>query len=402
MVRQRRRAHQALTWEWLLDPLSSDEFLRSYWETRPLLLRRARPDAYHELFSMRDAEILVASCAPQSDELRMVRQGKYASVGGRRSTVGFSRVDLDSVSSAWHAGFSINVNEVQARCPSVARLQRALQERLAHRVNVNMYLSPPSSTGFDCHYDVHDVFILQIEGRKRWRVFPPLIELPLDSQPGAGGDMPDPTIEGTLGPGDLLYLPRGWCHEASSLGAPSLHLTVGVNVRRWVDLAQKALTALAVEDVRFRRALPPGYLAAGADALEPLLRGLLDALAKRPLAEPALEALAADLVATTSPRVDGRFGRAQGRVEAGSVLERLVPCRVVRKEGHVTFLFPGGSMPVPARWTAALRHVAASERFVVSNLPGLSLTVQRRLVERLVEAHVLRVRTPRGTRGGRS
>ena len=39
---------------------------------------------------------------------------------------------------------------------------------------MNAYLSPPSARGLELHFDFHDVFVLQLDGAKRWRVWEPL------------------------------------------------------------------------------------------------------------------------------------------------------------------------------------------------------------------------------------
>ena len=54
---------------------------------------------------------------------------------------------------------------------------------LGHPNQVNAYVTPPQSTGFSDHYDVHDVFVLQVEGEKRWRIRPPVHVAPLRDQP---------------------------------------------------------------------------------------------------------------------------------------------------------------------------------------------------------------------------
>ena len=79
--------------------------------------------------------------------------------------------------------------------------------------------------GFDPHYDVHDVFVLQAAGQKRWIVHEPVHENPLPSQPWtdhraaiAERVADEPVIDAVLSPGDALYLPRGWIHSAR--GAP--------------------------------------------------------------------------------------------------------------------------------------------------------------------------------------
>lgn len=103
--------------------------------------------------------------------------------------------------------------------------------------------------------------MLQIAGTKRWRIYPPPIELPHRSQPFAAENyrLPaTPLAEVDLTTGDLLYLPRGYVHTASTSDTFSVHVTVGVGVFTWIDLAAELLQSLS-GTARHRRALPPGF-----------------------------------------------------------------------------------------------------------------------------------------------
>ena len=127
----------------------------------------------------------------------------------------------------------------------LARYCRALEAFLGHPAQANAYFTPRGSQGLPVHHDTHEVFSLQVAGEKRWLVYEPVLELPLKDQRyrselGAPGE---PVLDVTLRAGDTLYLPRGWLHQALTSGSDSLHITVGVNVRRWLDEARAALDA---------------------------------------------------------------------------------------------------------------------------------------------------------------
>ena len=65
----------------------------------------------------------------------------------------------------------------------------------------------------------------------------------------------EPAWAGVLEEGDLLYLPRGWWHEAAALDGPSLHLTFGVYRRTGLDLLDALRGELRESEV-FREDLP--------------------------------------------------------------------------------------------------------------------------------------------------
>ena len=83
---------------------------------------------------------------------------------------------------------------------------------------------------------MHDVFVLQVSGTKRWRIHAPVWDAPLRDQPWTDrraavqrAAAEPPLIEAVLEPGDCLYLPRGFLHAATALGGVSTHLTLGVH-----------------------------------------------------------------------------------------------------------------------------------------------------------------------------
>ena len=164
---------------------------------------------------------------------------------------------------------------------------RGLEQRLGFPVQANAYLTPASAQGFAVHHDTHDVFVLQVSGSKRWRIYAPLLELPLKHQrwSPALGDPGEPVQDVTLRPGDTLYVPRGWPHEAVTDRADSLHLTIGLHPPTRLDALRAALDACR-DDVEFRRTLDrSGELPA--DLLERLAARLAPADVAAPRA-PAL------------------------------------------------------------------------------------------------------------------
>ena len=125
----------------------------------------------------------------------------------------------------------------------LARYCRDLEATLGHPAQANAYYTPRDSQGLPVHHDTHEVITLQVAGEKRWLVYEPMVELPLKQQryTPSMGSPGEPVLEVVASPGDTLYLPRGWMHQALTSGTDSLHITVGVNVRPWVDAVRDAL-----------------------------------------------------------------------------------------------------------------------------------------------------------------
>jgi hypothetical protein len=236
-------------------------------------------------------------------------------------------------------------------------------------VQANAYLTPRQSQGLPVHHDTHDVFVLQVAGTKRWLVYDPVLELPLreqryDPELGPPGET---VLDVVLGPGDTLYLPRGWLHQALTSDDDSLHLTIGVNVVPWIAALRAAVDRCA-DDVEFRRSVP-------ADG-----RGgeqLLERLAAR--LDPAEVAVAARerFVRTRRPiRARGLAERrALDGLASGTRVERretVIADLAETPDGNALVLaFEGKRVRFPQFVRPELEYVlTATEPFSAGDLPG--------------------------------
>ena len=156
-----------------------------------------------------------------------------------------------SPAAAYLDGCSIIVNHAERACGGIAALCVGLRGALPHAFG-NLYLTPPLGQAVDAHADDRDVLVLQLVGTKHWKVYTsPPVPFPMsDEQVGkAGRAVPESATssgvtEHVLGPGDVLYIPRGHVHEAcTSAAAPSLHLTIALATEDWCwgKLAARAL-----------------------------------------------------------------------------------------------------------------------------------------------------------------
>merc|ERR1712202_58595 len=152
----------------------------------------------------------------------------------------------------------------------VWRLCSTLQDHFQNMVGANVYLTPPGTQGFAPHWDDVEVFMLQLEGKKHWRIYSPRNKeetLPRFSSANLEQDeVGTPIIEVDLEPGDMIYMPRGTIHQGNCLSEEhSLHITISTyQMNSWTDLLEKllpaALTAASQEDLQFRQGLPRDFL----------------------------------------------------------------------------------------------------------------------------------------------
>jgi hypothetical protein len=259
--------------------LPREEFARTHWGRRPLLTRAAERAGATDLLGPEAVDELLSRRALRTPFLRMAKDGRtleptaYTLGGGVGAGIG-DQVSEDKVLRLYADGATIVLQALHRTWGPVLEASQEVAADLGHPVQVNAYVTPPQNRGFDDHYDVHDVFVVQVTGEKHWRLRPPVHEWPLRDQPWtdrrdavrAAAEQP-PVVDEVLAPGDCLYVPRGWLHSATALGGTSIHLTIGVHVWTVRHLAEDLLRAAARrldDDTAVREALPVGV-----DALDP-------------------------------------------------------------------------------------------------------------------------------------
>jgi hypothetical protein len=295
--------------------------------------------------------------------------------------------DVRRVLAEFDRGATIVLQALHVTHAPLAAFARELELELRHPVQVNAYYTPRAAQGLPVHHDTHDVFVLQVSGEKRWLVYEPVLELPLRSQrytPGLGE--PGPTVlDVTLMPGDTLYVPRGWLHEALTSDTDSLHLTMGVNVITWFDAVKAALDE-AGNELALRRSIDDG----GADdVLETLGERLDRAEVERRRAE--------RLERRSRPDLTDGFDqlRALRQLTADTQVERRHVHAFLHEDGDSLVLrFDGAELRMPARLRDEVEAIlAASTPFTAGDLPG-PLDEKGRLVllRRLVREGLLRIR----------
>ena len=214
---------------------------------------------------------------------QLLPAGRFTGGGGAGAEVGDQVLD-ERVLALYADGATLVVQGLHRLWPPLVDFAGGLAAELRQPVQVNAYLTPPGNRGFATHYDTHDVFVLQVDGRKRWLVHEPVLPDPLERQAWGGRAdeiaataSGEPALDVTLSPGDALYLPRGWLHAADALGEQSLHLTVGVRAFTRYALVE-ALLELAADDPRLRATLPLGLDLTDGGQLTPQLSETVDAL----------------------------------------------------------------------------------------------------------------------------
>jgi hypothetical protein len=250
---------------WLLEPHTAEEFFASAWGQTYRHIR-GRTGRFASLLPWERLNEILRQHRLDFPRLRLMREGKSLPVssylrhtsGGVRRKAPIPRLQPVKFTAELRAGATLVLDAVEELHTPLEELAAGLELLFGERVQINSYAGWHTARGFDLHWDDHEVFILQVTGRKHWRIYGETRPSPLagdTENPKPETDAP-PLWEATLEDGDLLYIPRGWWHVAEPLDEPTLHLTVGIHNRTGLDLLQWLAGQLRAESVAFRRDLP--------------------------------------------------------------------------------------------------------------------------------------------------
>lgn len=222
--------------QWVMDPdlatallggLSPAAFMRRHWQKKPLLVRAALPGALPALNHRR----LFALAGQAGVESRLVVRDKLDHWSMRPGPL--PRRALPSLATP---GWSLLVQGVDLHDDDAHRLLARFRFVADARLDDLMVSFATEGGGVGPHVDSYDVFLLQLAGRRRWRVGPvptPRLrdDVPLKMLAGF-----KPRHDWLLGPGDMLYLPPGWGHEGIAEGS-CLTASIGFRAPAAAELA---------------------------------------------------------------------------------------------------------------------------------------------------------------------
>jgi hypothetical protein len=248
--------------ERILEPCRAEEFLASSWG-KTYKHVKGWPGKFRALLPWHELNEILRRHRLDFPRLRLMRDGQRVPVSSyiRHATNARRQSSIPKLLPApltkhLREGATLVLDAVDELYRPVEELAEGLEFIFHEHVQVNMYAGWQTSRGFDLHWDDHDVFILQVTGRKLWRIYGETRKHPVTGDAAEKPEKIDePLWEAMLEDGDLLYIPRGWWHVALPVSEPTLHLTVGIHKRTGVDLLRWLAEELR-ESAAFRQDLP--------------------------------------------------------------------------------------------------------------------------------------------------
>jgi ribosomal protein L16 Arg81 hydroxylase len=385
----------------ILAPMTVEAFFADYYGKQPLHLS-GTPDKAAGVLDWDELTQLINKASIWSSKSmnlimdgRMLRPEEYCVWEANRDSIPVWRPAIAKVKDWIGKGASIVLNEMDYLSDGIRRTARALEEGLGGKAQANLYCSWRAHPAFASHYDTHDVFALHLAGEKTWNVYGCHFENPI-AHPrfkNLGDEFHEQhkgevTSQVHMKPGDLLYLPRGWYHDALADSA-TMHIAFGVTLPIGMDVLSLVYDAAAAEPA-FRAPLPQGDRAALAAHMQDLAGALTRILSHD------------GVIDGVDRFVQGfRYDRSElslpedGADDAGPAYQLTVDDIALRTvQGRPCLVRGKTAVPVPPGLDGAVGWILAQGRFTEEELAaaqsGLDVAARRDLIANLVKMDVIR------------
>ncbi len=252
----------------LLAPMTPAQFFAEYHDRQPLHLKGGAAKFASVLSWRQLNRLLDMTHIWSSQSLKLVMDEKpvpaeqYCAPATGRDALAVQQPVAAQVMDWIKRGASLALNDVDSLTPGLTAVSEALEGAGLGKAQANVYVSWQAHKAFPSHFDTHDVWAVQVEGEKAWNIWEGRADYPIASpifrnlgqahHDQAKGRLRERLV---LQTGDLLYLPRGWYHDALCEGPATMHVAFGVHAPLGMDVLNMLLERAMYEPL-FRQPLP--------------------------------------------------------------------------------------------------------------------------------------------------
>lgn len=348
----------------LLGGRSVAHFMRHHWQRAPLLVRQAWPGVRPPVSRTE----LFALAAQEGAESRLVSRS------GDTWTVRHGPLPRRTLPPVKQPAWTLLVQGVDLHTDAAHEMLGAFRFVPAARLDDLMVSYASDGGGVGAHVDAYDVFLLQLQGRRRWRVGPVKDPRFVEGAPLKLLRRFTPTDDWVLEPGDMLYLPPSWGHDGVAVGGACMTASIGFRAPSLDELSRALLHGVAEaqedDDSAARYADPRGSGTTAPARVPPALQVFARAAWRSALRSPrALERTLGEWLSEPKPQVwfePGREAAAWG--SRPLALDRRT--RMLYDTHHV--YINGESFIASGRDAQCLRHLADARRLAANELRRLS------------------------------
>ncbi|MGV8934360.1 MAG: JmjC domain-containing protein [Gallionellaceae bacterium] len=217
----------------LLGGLSVNEFLRDYWQKKPLLIRQAIP-GFNGLLTPAQLKELACESDAQA-RLVVYKRGRWQLHHGP--------FEMEDLSFPRNSAWTILVQGVNHTLPTAAKLLERFNFIPHTRMDDLMVSYAPKNAGVGPHFDSYDVFLLQGYGHRRWQISQQKDKTLIPDAPLRILQHFTPEQEWILAPGDMLYLPPHWAHNGIA-DDDCMTYSIGFRTPSYQELGEQFLVYL--------------------------------------------------------------------------------------------------------------------------------------------------------------
>ncbi|MFI1869189.1 cupin domain-containing protein [Streptomyces jumonjinensis] len=250
----RQRAPEGLKMnKYTFEDLVGDEkvFFAEYFNKKPMLRKESMPGDVRDILSIRKLDELLHLEVVRPPYIKVNHNGSGVPEKGYTRSVVVQGVNItdtvvpEKIYELFRAGATVTWCSLNQIVPELRDFTRVISDKMAVRTDVVGFMTPTGKRGYLPHHDPVDLFIVQLEGTKRWKLWNPPAERLGDNASYTDEQLGDPVIEVLLEPGDVLYLPYNTPHAAAAEDQVSLHLSIMMRPRMWKDLLRETFEQVA-------------------------------------------------------------------------------------------------------------------------------------------------------------
>lgn len=241
----------------VIEPLELPLLLDGYFGKRPVVLKaKENHDRFSRFYSRNHIKTALDGLLIDPDHMKVVTaKGEFCTEAflknrtRMRKSLGDRIVDFVEKN-----GGTFNVSRIYNHSSEVAGLVHILNRAFKARISASAFFTGSHGQAFPVHWDTFDTFIFQVEGKKNWTVYEPLIHAPLpDVHYCTRYDIQNLTsiFDIELVAGDLMIVPRGYPHRARTKRSNSIHMTIGIHTPTWHDCFSTILNRALIETRSF-------------------------------------------------------------------------------------------------------------------------------------------------------